>query len=524
MGGIGLDLRVWKRDFTDPLGFPDVQFKPQRYSWHSIGGPERATVTAYGNGQALWKLLEWLRAPVEMVDWRGEAVWWGFVDEVTVRVGGVEVGVALKGMFNRVAVAYSYVEPGSATVGTRATTSWVQDDDCVAEYGALELLSSLSGATAAHAEAARDTILAAYRYPIPVVKVQPGRGGLSATLRCRGWWDTLAWQYYAQAAGIESYTGGTAVNLVVGDDAARQQVAQGVSLATDTSWTTHAIHLNVRKEGSPTDALVFELRADAAGVPGSVLDSAQISGGDLSDSVSWVGLVLSETVDVSYGTDYWIVVRRTGSVDATNHYVVRVSEDLGYARGALRIWNGSSWVARSPDADMLFKLTGVWETTRQIEEVVEAEGAFFSGIEVMDVSGVHSSPYRDGDNTALSTVLELLKSGTSSGQRLLTRVSRERVLEVYEEPEYDEGAVKLFVEADGRPVDRWGNRMLAHTCPVARWCGLKDVVPATLDMALMADPGHFFVERAEFDVGKLLWTPEGRGVLSPWEVTRLVEG
>lgn len=352
----------------DPLGFPDVRFKPRRYSWHCVGGPERATVTAYGPAQGLWKLLEWLRAPVEVVDWRGEAVWWGFVDEVTVRVGAIEVALALKGMSNRVAVAYSLVEPGSATVGTRATTTWVQDDDCVAEYGTKELLISLSGATAAQAEAARDASLVAYRYPIPVVKVQPGKGGLSATLRCRGWWDTLGWQYYANTG--------------------------------------------------------------------------------------------------------------TGSV----------------------------------------------VTTTQVADVVTAEGQFLTDTEVVNASGVSSSEYRDGDVLALGVVVELLKSGTTNDRRLLAKVTRERVLAVYEEPEYDEGNVELFVEADGRPVDRWGNVVMAHTCPVGKWCGLKDVVPPTLDVSRMADPGHFFVERAEFDVGKLLWAPEGRGTLSPWEVTRLVGG
>ena len=48
---IGLDVRILKRDFSAPLAFPNVRFKPRRYSWNAIGGPEMAMTTAYGNAQ-----------------------------------------------------------------------------------------------------------------------------------------------------------------------------------------------------------------------------------------------------------------------------------------------------------------------------------------------------------------------------------------------------------------------------------------------------------------------------------------
>jgi len=35
---------------------------------------------------------------------------------------------------------------------------------------------------------------------------------------------------------------------------------------------------------------------------------------------------------------------------------------------------------------------------------------------------------------------------------------------------------------------------------VAIWCHLVDVIPPTVDLALVADPSLFFIEEAEYDV------------------------
>ena len=203
-----------------------------------------------------------------------------------------------------------------------------------------------------------------------------------------------------------------------------------------------------------------------------------------------------------------------------NYYTVSVDEGLGYTAGVLRLFNGSTRVARDPDADLLFKIEGVEETTTQIAAAIDAEGQYISGVDLASASGVRSSQYRDGDTTALQTIEALLADGTSAGKRLLATVTRDRVVKVYAEPASDPPT--LFLPADGRPEDRWGSRLLAHTCPVAQWCELKDVVPATVDTGALARPSPFFVERAEFDVGRMLWIPEPRGAPSPWEIGQLV--
>ncbi len=523
-----LNVTFSKRDFSDPLDFPDLTIAPTRYSWAALGGPERATLLAQGSPTALWRLLDWLRAPVEIGDARGVPVWWGYLSEVVIHVGRISVGLSLDAMANRVAVVYSYVAPGSNTVGTRATTAWAQDDDAVAAYGVKELLDSLDGATPVTAEARRDATLARLRYPVPLLEFAPEADELQAELHCRGWWETLAWRYYSRTAGLEQHTSGTAQqNLgqaVESPDVPVERVAQSFSLGGAEGWQAYNVHVRLRKVGSPSDAVTVTLCADSGGAPGTVLTSASVAGSALSEVADWVTFTLSATPDLALGTTYWIVLRRTGALHAENYYVVTLDDSGGYSRGVLRIYVGGAWTDPLVSQDLTFKVGGVEETATQIARAIDSHGAFFTGVDLLTASGLASSPYRDGDTTTLQVVRELLQSGTSNGRRLLATVTRERTLRIYEEPALDPYQVSLFVTADGQPVGTWGAEILTHICPVAQWAALRDVFPPTLDVAAMADPTYFFIERAEFDVARWTWTPEPRGIPSLWDVGQIAEG
>jgi len=224
-----LTPRLQRRDFGADLATPQITMRLERQSWRAIGGPHLARIRVGGDITALWGLAEALRCPVELLDDHGEPRWWGYVAEVEVRVGGIALSVTLDSMANRIAVAYAYVTEGDV-IGSRATTSWAQDDESVAEYGTVERMESSSGDDSATAAALRDTTLAQLRWPQASLRVTPGGREVGATLHCRGWWDTLRWRYYdnpateglqttAQIAAIVAeaeFLGGT---LVETDDA-----------------------------------------------------------------------------------------------------------------------------------------------------------------------------------------------------------------------------------------------------------------------------------------------------------------
>jgi hypothetical protein len=357
-----------KRDFSDPISFPDVSMVVNRYSWMAQGGPDEVSITAYGHAERLWELMEWLRAPLEILDETGEAVWWGYVDEVRIRMGAVEMGVSLSGMYNRVAVPFSLLNPSDTGPGVRSTTSWAQDDDSVGEYGTKELLSPLDEGTLAQAEQHRDTVLQAFRYPVPVPRVVERGASSEAAIVGLGWWYTLNWQYYANTG-----------------------------------------------------------------------DSSVV-------------------------------------------------------------------------------------TTTQIADIVTGEGQFLTGTDVVDASGISTNEYRDGDGLAGDVVLTLLDTGTSNKRRLLATVTRDRELRVYEEPAYDAYQTELFVDASGVITNRWGNAWIAQTQPTGRWVEFKGVIPPTLDVTRLSDPRYFLCERASFNSSTERWTPEPKGIPSPWDFAKMREG
>lgn len=198
---------IMERGFTNPLTMPGVKIIPERYSVAAIGGPKAATLNLRGNERGLWEMLEWIRCPVEILDERMSAVWWGYIHGTEINTGRIRVGISLDDVYNRVAIAYSYVPPGTNTVGTRATTTWAQDDDSAAYFGTKELLASAGGMTPAQAEAKRDNILAACKYIKPVINFASGGGAVgTGKITCRGWWNTLGWKYYGQASTTDTET------------------------------------------------------------------------------------------------------------------------------------------------------------------------------------------------------------------------------------------------------------------------------------------------------------------------------
>lgn len=364
-------MRLWPaiyaRDFSGrEVTPPGLRFTVERYSHTTLGGPLTLTAQATGAELSLWELIEMLRCPIEVFDRLGNSVWWGYIARVLVRAGAIELGVSLDTMFNNIAVAYSYVAPGTATVGERRTTTYASDADSILTYGTRDALLSLSGATDAQAAQVRALMLAQHRYPAPYWQRTFGGKAVAATIEARGWWSTLGWRMYA--------------------------------------------------------------------------------------------------------------VGTTASI----------------------------------------------ETTAQIANALSSAGQFFTGTEIETASGISTSEYRDGETTAQAEVEDLLKAGTTGGQRLRAIVTRERRVRVMAEPAAGDADYTL----DGTSVlrDAYRNRVLVQTCPAGMWLQLVDTIPGTVNLSRLAEPSRIFVEEAEFSPARNEYRPFARGVPTPWEIGQAVIG
>ena len=313
-------------------------------------------------------------------------------------------------------------------------------------------------------------------------------------LECRGWWSTLDWLYYEDASGVEEYAEtGTGVESV--GTTTKQVVRQSFSLvAGTTTWNADTVYVRVRKQGSPTDYL----RVAITNSGGTVLAYKDVLGSDLNTNLQWIQCVLNTTTPLVDGSTYYVRLSRSGANSDTDYYVVDVVDPPGYARGSYTYWNGAAWVAASPNVDMVFRVTGVEEVSAQIQRLLTNAGQFFTRVNIMNTSGVYTNPYCNGEQSAKAVVQALLETGTANSRRLLARVHPDRSVEIYEEPDVADATMTL----DSRNVIRTRiNEVVPKSqTPYGQWVRLTDIIPASVNTALMADARTMFVEGFEYSI------------------------
>jgi hypothetical protein len=160
-------------------------------------------------------------------------------------------------------------------------------------------------------------------------------------------------------------------------------------------------------------------------------------------------------------------------------------------------------------------------TTTQIANIIAAKGQFFTGVRVVNASGVTSSEYRDGDQTALAEVKALLESGTINNRRLLARVGFNRQVEIFEEPA--SSSAPWLLEASGRLLDPKYLPANLYSCPVGFWLGLKDVIPPYVAAAYLLKPTPMFIEETTYypDTNRL--ELRARDVPSPYDLLKVIQ-
>ncbi len=179
----------YNRDFTNRVQ-PDFNTSVVNYSHSALGGPRAAQINIAGGETTLWTLVEMLRCPIEISNEKGEYLWWGYINDVSLMLKNYTLAVDLTYMANAVKVLY----------GIGEATTWLSDTQSTDEYGTKEIILTVSSPTAGWANQHRQTYLNSNRYP--QVDRQPySSGQMSAVVNCRGWWSTLDWRYPEVASG-----------------------------------------------------------------------------------------------------------------------------------------------------------------------------------------------------------------------------------------------------------------------------------------------------------------------------------
>jgi len=506
------------RDFTPYIPHHWDKLEVDWYSKNVIGGPKAASINVQGTEQQLWEFVEMLRCPVYLSDERPERVWWGYIHEVEIHTeGGLVYGVSLDSMANNAAVCHTYQKD-------EAKTEYSNDSDSSDEYGTKDVNLRAREITSDLALQLRNTELARRKYPIPVIK-GGSSGGSYAVLKCRGWYDTLDWRYYLQGSGKEAYEeyDSSYGSREIGEDN-RPIAAQSFQLSSTSGWTASSIWLRVAKRGTPTDNLQVDLFDDSSSHPNATLTggATTLAGGSINTYYEWTEFVLTSSVALSTSTTYWIHISRSGAVSTTNFYMIGGTVDLGYDNGSLKLWNGVVWSPWGIDSDLNFRVVGEAVTTTQISDAVTSIGQFFVGTNILDASGISNQQYRDGDQTGLYEIEQLLKTGTTNNRRLLANVTEKRILEVYEEPPKGEADYKINSKLD--VFDEYDNLVPPTECPVGKWMRLKNVIPGSANVSRLSDPTIVFIEEARYNVKSGRWQPTKNRDDKPFLPVTLEEG
>ncbi len=105
----------------------------------------------------------------------------------------------------------------------------------------------------------------------------------------------------------------------------------------------------LRKFGTPSDNVKVELYTNLADAPNTLLATAteQVAGTDIPAGTTFTEYDFNfpNGPQLTAETTYWIVVSRTGSLDANNYYSVKdyLSSLDGYPRGVLHDLNSGVW-------------------------------------------------------------------------------------------------------------------------------------------------------------------------------------
>lgn len=267
-----------------------------------------------------------------------------------------------------------------------------------------------------------------------------------------------------------------------------EQVAQ--SFIGMANFSAKRIALKLGKQGSPTDSVSVQLRNDSTGsVGGTVLASGSISNSLLSDSAEWVWVELGGAVALTAGTRYWIVVYRSSTVDAFNHYLVQFD---GSIYETVRLWDGSAWQSDSGKC-VLFRVWAVEDLLAQVKRMLTDSNQFNFALDVEGSHGVSSNQWRGGDRRALAEIEDLLATVGSNGRRLLATVNAQRSVQIYAEPVASEGDAILTRERSVRTPG--GHPWQEGLLPVGRWL-VRDGMPGGVDIMIQR---AIFVEEAIFD-------------------------
>ena len=464
-----MHVRFWTLDFQNSLEIPHARWQVINAVWQDFGGPDRAQLHLPEPPPALSAPQDLLRRPLALLDDSGTPCWWGYVQSASLRRAAREWSASLAPLANRVQTLYDRNVPTHEwQLQSDYSTAWAEDGFSQQIYGVKSHQVHLAAANDEQAAAARDAHLAQHAHPAP--QTRPAIGAPDGLhLEALGWLHTLDWNEYRQPQGqLGSSLNGDAI-FTLGSSGSYYSAAESFQL-TSGPWPLEEVWLRIWQWHAPVDNVVVTIRSDASGKPGAAaLATASRPGSDLPGGPRWVCFSFSAPFTPQLNTRYWLVVERSAGASSASYYKLSLDEGLGFGEGSFLYRANSTWAARTPDADLLFRLNGRRETSTQMAEIGADVrcGQFLRGVQVETASGMDAPLYHDGSQSGLQCLRTLSAAGDSQGRRLLVSVSAERVLRIFAQTPVERPT--LWVTPEGRICAPGGGPLPLSQPPAGQW-------------------------------------------------------
>jgi hypothetical protein len=469
---VAMTWRAFLTDRTQVLGL-----KPLSLSWDAIGGPQQAILILENDATGYEDMQSWLGSGVEIYDPSDRLAWWGYVDQVSQPAGETTLESTLENLANRVAVRYRSMEPGR-DYGVLAQTDWKDDFTSQAIYGVKEALLKRDFVSVEQALQLRDMSLS--QMARPVRKLLPSTKGKQSQVLCRGWFERMRWRQWPAHADILGHSPSQQGYQSLGASLAQKSTAQ--SCVFSDAMKVASVSVRIRKIGAPLDQIRFQIQSDALGQPSGIIraEATLAASAIPTESYGWVSVWFAEPCAVAAGERIWLVVSRDGAVSSTAYFSLGLDESLGYPDGKLLLLDASlnQWRSRTPDADLLFKLTALSDSIDLMAQMVLKAGCF-TGFSYEAGEGFNLPYISETGTDCRAAFLDLLSLGTPDFSKLLVEVNSKLRLRVFPKP--IPGKPRWWLGKDGRIKNEIGKDLESVWQAVGNWLTSETGTPCYLE-------------------------------------------
>ncbi|MBF0482015.1 MAG: hypothetical protein HQK81_06065 [Desulfovibrionaceae bacterium] len=166
-------------------------------------------------------------------------------------------------------------------------------------------------------------------------------------------WGGTGFGFELDGVEYECATGcqcGSPFNMSIGDASARTLVSQGFQVGQALSVGN--VFLRIGKIGNPADNVTCAIYSDSGGNPSALVANATataVPGKSVTGATGapvWVRCNFATPPALAAGTQYHVVIGRSGAVDGSNYYMATYNSASNYPCGKRGYYNGSAWAGQ----------------------------------------------------------------------------------------------------------------------------------------------------------------------------------